>query len=94
MTEEDGEDGEGDLDGHLLPHVVLGAGRPHQEGAHVLGQLALGRAGAGAGAGARWLLAGVGAGAAGAGAGAGAGARWLVAGVGAGAAGARGWWQV
>merc|ERR1719167_818177 len=29
------------LDRHLLPHVVLRAGGPHQVGAHVLGQLAL-----------------------------------------------------
>ena len=27
------------LDGHLLPHVVLGTGRPGQEGADVLGEL-------------------------------------------------------
>ena len=33
------------LDGHLLPHVVLGAGGPGQEGAHVLGQLGLGGGG-------------------------------------------------
>merc|ERR1719367_1136438 len=29
------------LDRHLLPHVMLRAGGPHQVGAHVLGQLAL-----------------------------------------------------
>ena len=39
---EDGEHHEA-LDGHLLPHVVLRAGRPHQVGAYVLCQLALGR---------------------------------------------------
>ena len=40
---EHGEDGEHAqaLDGHLLPHVVLGGGCPGEEGAHVLGQLAL-----------------------------------------------------
>ena len=27
------------LDGHLLPHVVLGTGGPGQEGADVLGEL-------------------------------------------------------
>ena len=37
---QDSEDAQ-TLDGHLLPHVVLGAGGPGQEGAHVLGQLGL-----------------------------------------------------
>ena len=45
---EGGQDGEHaqTLDGHLLPHVVLGGGGPGQEGAHVLGQLAQGSGGA------------------------------------------------
>ena len=34
------------LDGHLLPHVVLGARGPGQEGAHVLAQLGEGGGGA------------------------------------------------
>ena len=34
------------LDGHLLPHVVLGGGGPGQEGAHILSQLAQGSGGA------------------------------------------------
>ena len=42
---QDSEDAQ-TLDGHLLPHVVLGGGRPGQEGAHVLGQLGLGGGGA------------------------------------------------
>ena len=37
---QEGEHGQS-LDRHLLPHVVLGGGGPGQEGAHVLGQLAL-----------------------------------------------------
>ena len=42
----EGNEGEGrHLDGHLLPHVVLGGGGPHQERAHVLRQLALGDTG-------------------------------------------------
>ena len=45
---EHGEDGEHAqaLDGHLLPHVVLGARGPGQEGAHVLAQLGEGGGGA------------------------------------------------
>ena len=47
VVAEPGQDGEHAqaLDGHLLPHVVLGAGGPGQEGAHVLGQLGLGGGG-------------------------------------------------
>ena len=41
VVAEPGQDGEHAqaLDGHLLPHVVLGAGGPGEEGADVLGEL-------------------------------------------------------
>ena len=43
-SHQDGEHAQA-LDGHLLPHVVLGAGRPSQEGADVLGELREGSGG-------------------------------------------------
>ena len=43
-SHQDGEHAQA-LDGHLLPHVVLGAGGPGEEGANVLGQLGEGGGG-------------------------------------------------